>query len=132
MDVMSEEFLRLIRAANARGWVKQAACDGRDDVDWYSKSPGKVRDCKAICARCPVQRDCLSEALLLGDVWGIWGGKTRREREDLARELGLPLPAITPSHGTNSRYVKHSCRCDLCRAAHTGYERVRKERRSKG
>lgn len=129
MRSLSEEHLRVIRAANARQWVKQAKCVGRDDVNWYSRSLDMVRACKAICARCPVQHECRQEAQLLGDPWGVWGGTTREEREHAAVEQGLPLPAIVPAHGTNSRYVKHACRCDLCRAAHTAYERLRKDRK---
>lgn len=33
---------------------------------------------KAVCARCPVRRECLEANL--HDAWGIWGGTTPLER----------------------------------------------------
>lgn len=32
-------------------------------------------------------------------------------------------------HGTDSTYVNHGCRCDLCRQAHSEYNRVFRYRR---
>jgi WhiB family redox-sensing transcriptional regulator len=47
----------------------------------------QVRSAKAICARCPVQANCLSYALITGQDDGIWGGTTREERWP-SRRLG--------------------------------------------
>ena len=33
-----------------------------------------------------------------------------------------------PTHGTYSRYVKHGCRCDECKAAGTAYAKEYRER----
>lgn len=35
---------------------------------------------KAICARCPVRVACRTYALRTGELYGIWGGTTERER----------------------------------------------------
>ncbi len=35
---------------------------------------------KAICAHCPVRAVCRAYALQTGEVYGIWGGTTERER----------------------------------------------------
>jgi WhiB family redox-sensing transcriptional regulator len=35
---------------------------------------------KAICARCPVRTACRAYALRTGELYGIWGGTTERER----------------------------------------------------
>jgi predicted RecB family nuclease len=43
-----------------------------------------VLEAKAICATCPVTRECLTAAID-GNMFGIWGGTTRREREQLAK-----------------------------------------------
>lgn len=42
---------------------------------------------KAICARCPVQRQCLDAALRNRETTGIWGGLTAAERRDLLARL---------------------------------------------
>src|SRR5882757_9811308 len=110
-------------------WRSRAACRGRLDLDFIDPAPAQVTACRAICVECPVRDKCLAEALGNGEAWGIWGGHDTDEREQLAARTGHPAPVVKPSHGTNSRYAKHGCRCDLCRQAHTAYERVRREAR---
>jgi WhiB family transcriptional regulator, redox-sensing transcriptional regulator len=40
---------------------------------------------KAVCAKCPVRRECLEYALTHDERYGIWGGATERERRELKR-----------------------------------------------
>ncbi|SDD86318.1 WhiB family transcriptional regulator [Actinokineospora iranica] len=108
-------------------WHARAACRGRIDLDFVE--PGEqLAECLALCAACPVAEQCLAEALDAGEAWGIRGGLDADQREKLAEQTGHPAPVIKPAHGTNSRYAKHGCRCDLCREAHTAYDRQRRER----
>ncbi|GAA3890411.1 hypothetical protein GCM10022243_64140 [Saccharothrix violaceirubra] len=108
-------------------WRTRAACRGRFDLDFVE--PGEqLAECLALCAACPVAEQCLAEALDAGEAWGIWGGLDAERREQLAEQTGHPAPAVRPAHGTNSRYAKHGCRCDLCREAHTAYDRQRRAR----
>ena len=44
---------------------------------------------KAICARCPVIRECAAYAIAAGERFGVWGGLSERER--LAFRLGPGL-----------------------------------------
>jgi WhiB family redox-sensing transcriptional regulator len=30
---------------------------------------------KALCAQCPIRRQCLSAALQRAEPWGVWGGE---------------------------------------------------------
>jgi WhiB family transcriptional regulator, redox-sensing transcriptional regulator len=47
------------------------------------------RKAKAICGRCPVQRDCLRFALESRTEFGIWGGLNGKERRSvLSRYTG--------------------------------------------
>jgi len=39
-----------------------------------------IRFAKQICAYCPVRQQCLDHAISFGEGFGIWGGKTPRER----------------------------------------------------
>jgi hypothetical protein len=111
-------------------WRTRAACRGRVDLDFIDPpTPAEAGECRALCAGCPVREQCLAEALLAGEAWGIWGGLDADEREPLAEQQGHPAPAVKPAHGTNPRYAKHGCRCDACRQAHTAYERARREAR---
>lgn len=45
----------------------------------------RERRAKRICARCPVQQECLNHALQVREPDGIWGGLTARERLNLER-----------------------------------------------
>ncbi len=38
---------------------------------------------KRVCARCDVQEICLEYALKHGERYGVWGGKSERERREL-------------------------------------------------
>lgn len=111
-------------------WQTRAACKGRVDLDFIEpKSPAEDAECRALCAGCPVREQCLASALASGEAWGLWGGVDADERLRIAERDGHELPAVLPAHGTNPRYAKHGCRCDLCRTAHTDYERDRRARR---
>lgn len=45
---------------------------------------------KQICATCPVKDECLQYALR-HESFGIWGGKTERERKRIRRDLNINL-----------------------------------------
>jgi WhiB family redox-sensing transcriptional regulator len=72
------------RAAR-RGWWQSAACSTADPDIFFPVSahgPGRedIAQAKAICARCPVRRQCLQFALATHQVDGVWGGTTEEER----------------------------------------------------
>src|SRR5258708_12783090 len=98
------------RAAPA-GWASRGA--GRDsDPDLFfpiaPTGPGlqQIAQAKAVCARCPVRRECLQYALATHQVHGVWGGTSEEERQRL-RSRGpdarpafhhalLPAPPLPP------------------------------------
>jgi WhiB family redox-sensing transcriptional regulator len=66
-------------------WWSRAACQHVDpDLFFPISATGPARaqltGAKAVCARCPVRRDCLRYALAAGPVQGIWGGLSEDER----------------------------------------------------
>lgn len=63
-----------------------AACAEVDPELWFpERGGGPAGDAKAICRRCPVQRDCLDWALDVNEEFGIWGGLSPSERAELRR-----------------------------------------------
>jgi WhiB family redox-sensing transcriptional regulator len=64
----------------------------RADVDpdlFYSKKASNIEAAKALCAACAANSACLLESFAVKGEEGIWGGKTKEEREELrARILG--------------------------------------------
>jgi WhiB family redox-sensing transcriptional regulator len=48
-------------------------------------TPEETERALAICATCPVQRECLDYALEARERFGIWGGKTEKQRRQILR-----------------------------------------------
>lgn len=75
---------------NRAGWWTRAACVSADPelffpISYSGPALRQVAQAKAICARCPIQRECLRYALGAGSIQGVWGGMTEEERRRLAR-----------------------------------------------
>lgn len=78
--------------AEAR-WQDRAECKGMDPILFFGPEHAETvrekRDredaAKAVCARCPVQKECLEYALEAREAYGIWGGMTEVERKALLR-----------------------------------------------
>lgn len=71
-------------------WREQAVCRGVDSEVFFpsKRGTGEERwdDARAICAFCPVRKQCLTLALGIeehDDRWGMFGGKSPIERRAL-------------------------------------------------
>jgi WhiB family redox-sensing transcriptional regulator len=69
-----------------------AACRSADpDLFFPISDSGPAREqtaqAKAICATCRVRRECLAFALRTGQIHGVWGGTTERERAGVLRQV---------------------------------------------
>lgn len=73
-------------------WQERARCRDLDVELFYPSSDSEplnqrhMREtaAKAVCGGCPVQAECLAWALARGERFGVWGGKSERERQILA------------------------------------------------
>ena len=64
-------------------YQKDASCRTCDDASIFFPSPGdteSLKAAKAMCSTCPVIDACLKYALENNERYGIWGGKSTRER----------------------------------------------------
>ena len=73
-------------------WRSAAACLSADPelffpISYSGKALEQVAEAKAICAACPVRRECLTFALRTQESHGIWGGMTEEERAVNRRRL---------------------------------------------
>lgn len=78
-------------------WQLRAACRAPETrlffpptrVERRDEREDRERRAKAICATCPVRRECLEYALDIREPHGIWGGLNEVERRQLtAQEVG--------------------------------------------
>lgn len=61
-------------------WMRDALCAQVDPELFFPDKSGSSTYAKKICNSCPVQRQCLQEALATEEDWGVWGGVSGRAR----------------------------------------------------
>jgi WhiB family redox-sensing transcriptional regulator len=69
-------------------WQLQGACREADPATFFhpegERGPARARRqaaAKAVCATCPVLRQCADHALKVREPYGVWGGMSEEERE---------------------------------------------------
>jgi WhiB family redox-sensing transcriptional regulator len=80
-------------------WQQRGSCRATDtelffhpDGERGSTRSGREAAAKAVCAGCPVLATCRAHALASREPFGIWGGLSEHDREQI---LGVPLaPAV--------------------------------------
>ena len=87
-------------------WQLRGACRGKDPSVFFHPEnergavrAARERAAKAVCARCPVIRECYETALRVQEPYGVWGGTTERERADIIagrRRVQPPQPHREP------------------------------------
>lgn len=93
-------------------WQKQAACrDANPELFFHPEGErGPVRrkrdaDALAICSVCPVIAACREDALTSRVAYGVWGGLTEGDREEIWKRRGktaktaaaIPAPSEAPA-----------------------------------
>ena len=68
-------------------WRRRAACRGLDPDLFFPERGESGAAAKAVCAQCPVTRQCLAFALANDETLGVWGATTPRARRPLRRDL---------------------------------------------
>ena len=73
-------------------WIQKAACRSltleESDSIFFPSRGGKPTKAKKLCGSCPVQKECLDEAIRL-KLEGFYAGTTFSERECMANEFGI-------------------------------------------
>lgn len=79
---------RLLRAFRDRGrdpgWRTRGSCQTVDPETFFPAPSESAEAAVALCRTCPVRGSCLAWALEAGDLHGVWGGTTARERRAMA------------------------------------------------
>jgi WhiB family redox-sensing transcriptional regulator len=71
-------------------WQLLGKCRGVDSSLFFhpegERGPSRARreaEAKAICVTCPVIKECAAHALQVREPYGVWGGLSEGEREQL-------------------------------------------------
>jgi WhiB family redox-sensing transcriptional regulator len=119
-------------------WQDEAACFD-SGINFFPSRGDETETAKAMCKTCPVREECLEYALGLNIRFGVWGGKSERQRKRMRAERGRSvseyqrdfiLPVAGANHGTRWAYEGLGCRCDECVAAQREKGRVERQRRA--
>jgi WhiB family redox-sensing transcriptional regulator len=89
---MTAPALARVMAAAPGGavdWRDEALCAQTDPEAFFPES-GHVEQAKRVCGRCPVQAACLEFALSTDQRFGVWGGRSARERRALKPTTATP------------------------------------------
>lgn len=70
-------------------------CHVGDPDLWFAESPVDLERAKALCAECPIRRECLAAALDRGEPWGVWGGEILERGTIVARKRPRGRPRKT-------------------------------------
>lgn len=63
---------------------------------WFAESPVDVELAKALCADCPLVKECLAGALERREPWGVWGGELFVQGKTVARKRPRGRPRKNP------------------------------------
>jgi WhiB family redox-sensing transcriptional regulator len=66
-------------------WRVHAACRGVDPDLFFPARGEMTAPAKAVCSSCPVRSECLTDALEQREKFGIWGGRSERERRQIRK-----------------------------------------------
>lgn len=65
-------------------WQDRGLCAQTDPEAFFPEKGGSARPAKEVCRSCEVRAECLEYALVHDERFGVWGGKTERERRKLS------------------------------------------------
>ncbi|MER5492811.1 MULTISPECIES: WhiB family transcriptional regulator [unclassified Streptomyces] len=83
-------------------WQLLAACRGVDSSLFFhpegergAARSAREHSAKEVCMRCPVRAECAAHALQVREPYGVWGGLTEDEREEL---MGRARNRLVPAN----------------------------------
>jgi hypothetical protein len=93
-----------------------ASCHDKEyDPEWWfpieiggsrtwSRTPDAMK-ARAICATCPMIKECRDYSLRFDAIHGIWAGLDRHERHNLQKKLGIAPESFSLSYRPYMEYV---------------------------
>lgn len=89
-----------------QSWRDSVFCLGLDHNLFFPKRGESTRVSKGICESCIVKDECLEDAIMRKEIAGIRGGKSKRERDKIAKERNMK-PGPEPRLYAGNRMKRH-------------------------
>lgn len=83
--LMKERLATTLRTY-AEPWMVDAICAQTDPDSFFPEKGGSTAEAKRVCFSCSVSEICLEWALVKGERFGIYGGKSERERRAITKQ----------------------------------------------
>ena len=84
-------------------WQLRAACREMDNALFFhpenERGPARAdreAHAKQICRGCPVLQQCRAHSLAVREPYGVWGGLSESERDEIVRAQDRTLRVLTP------------------------------------
>lgn len=79
---IDDSIMQILQApvTEERPWMVFAACRNEDPDLWFSQVSDDVAHALAVCSTCTVRDECLDYSVEARERFGIWGGKTEKQR----------------------------------------------------
>lgn len=76
-------------------WRAKSLCNQANSETFFPdvRAKTQAKAAKVICGRCTVAPQCLEFALATGERFGVWGGTTPVERQEIRRRRTRPRTA---------------------------------------
>ena len=82
-ESLFDDSLVAFDALDPEDWKDRGLCAQTDPEAFFPEKGQSTREAKKVCASCPVRAECLEFSLVNDERFGIWGGKSERERRIL-------------------------------------------------
>jgi WhiB family redox-sensing transcriptional regulator len=89
--------LKLIKGDRDDSWQNRGACNGTPPHIMFPNQGDSNKRAKAFCKVCPVRVECLEFAIEHDERFGVWGGKSERERRAI-RKQRRPVEQVSDAH----------------------------------
>lgn len=101
--MMSSAYRMPVGVPETWAWQLVGACRKEDSELFFhpegergSRAVNRENAAKAICVRCPVLVECAAHALAVREPYGVWGGMTEHDRDEIVSGQ-RPSPAGPPT-----------------------------------
>lgn len=74
--------MKSLKSSSQEDWMERAACNEENHHLFFGQRTKAARE---ICATCPVQAPCLDLAIRENYTFGVWGGTSPYQRQQMRK-----------------------------------------------